>query len=81
MHTEWDDDVPGSGRMASFNYEVGFKDAMADCELQYEALLTVCLLSIAIVAFLFMLHVSSFSGMQANRGCNRLRLARFGARL
>ena len=80
MYEEWDEDVLGSGRIGRINYESGWDDAMQDCSLQYDALISVSLISIAILALLLAVHVSSFTGMQAN-GCARLRYARFGARL
>jgi hypothetical protein len=67
--------------MANFNYETGWNDAMADCSLQYDALVAVSLISLAISAILLTVYVSAHPRLHSNNCYTRLRLARLGARL
>jgi hypothetical protein len=80
MTLEWDEELPGSRKLARFDYETGWSDAMADCSLQFDALVAVSLLSLAILAVIFAIYLLSLR--RSKNSCyTRLHFARLGARL
>ena len=67
MKSVWDEEIPGSRKLAHFDYETGWKDATADCTLQFEALVSVSLMSLAIIAVILATYMFTLRKSRGSR--------------
>jgi len=83
VRDEWFAGIDDKPLLRPFTYEVGYVDGYRDSGTQYETYILVSLLVFVTVAtcVVFFVRVCSMQGVYGGGSCNRLKLARFGARL